>query len=121
LADTEYGIKVNSSPISLNDLNNLPIKTVNGAPVYIKDVAQVHDGFTPQTNIVRMDGKRGVMVTVTRSGKASTLDIVDGVKKALPRILSNLPEDLKVTVLGDQSIYVRASIQAVVREALIAA
>jgi multidrug efflux pump subunit AcrB len=121
LAGTEYSIKVNSSPLVLNDLNNLPIKTVNGAPVYIKDVAQVHDGFSPQTNIVRTDGKRGVMLTVTRSGKASTLDIVNGVKKALPRIMANLPEDLKVTVLGDQSIFVRASIQAVLREALIAA
>src|SRR5215467_2470635 len=121
LSDIEYSIKVNSSPLALNDLNNLPIKTVNGAPVYIKDVAQVHDGFSPQTNIVRMDGKRGVMLTVTRSGKASTLDIVEGVKKTLPRILGNLPEDLKVTVLGDQSIFGRASIQAVLREALIAA
>jgi multidrug efflux pump subunit AcrB len=121
MAETEYSIKVNSSPLALNDLNNLPIKTVNGAPVYIKDVAQVHDGFSPQTNIVRMDGKRGVMLTVTRSGKASTIDIVEGVKKTLPRILGNLPEDLKVTVLGDQSIFVRASIQAVLREALIAA
>jgi multidrug efflux pump subunit AcrB len=121
LADTEYTIKLNSSPLALDDLNNLPIKTVNGAPVYIKDVAQVHDGFSPQTNIVRTDGKRGVMLSITRSGKASTIDIVEGVKKALPRIMANLPEDLKVTVLGDQSIFVRASIQAVLREALIAA
>jgi multidrug efflux pump subunit AcrB len=121
LADTEYNIKVNSSPLALNDLNNLPIKTVNGAPVYIKDVAQVHDGFSPQTNVVRTNGTRGVMMSVTRSGKASTLDIVDGVKTALPRILANLPEDLKVTVLSDQSLFVRASIQAVLREALIAA
>jgi multidrug efflux pump subunit AcrB len=121
LADTEYSIKVNSSPLALNELNNLPIKSVNGAPVYIKDVAQVHDGFSPQTNIVRTNGTRGVMLTVTRTGKASTLDIVNGVKKALPRILANLPEDLKVTVLSDQSLFVRASIQAVLREALIAA
>jgi multidrug efflux pump subunit AcrB len=121
LAETEYSIKVNSSPLALNDLNNLPIKTVNGAPVYIKDVAQVHDGFSPQTNIVRTNGTRGVLVEVTRSGKASTIDIVNGVKKALPRIMANLPEDLKVSVLSDQSIFVRASIQAVLREALIAA
>ena len=121
LADTEYSVRVNSSPLALNDLNNLPIKTVNGAPIYIKDVAQVHDGFSPQTNVVRTNGTRGVMMSVTRSGKASTLDIVNGVKKALPRILANLPEDLKVTVLSDQSLFVRASIQAVLREALIAA
>ena len=121
LADTEYSIKVNSSPLALNDLNDLPIKTVNGAPVYIKDVAQVHDGFSPQTNIVRTNGTRGVLLTVTRNGKTSTLDIVNGVKKALPRIMANLPEDLKVTALSDQSIFVRASIQGVLREALIAA
>ena len=121
IADTEYSVKVNSSPLLLADLNNLPIKTVNGATVYMKDVAQVHDGFTPQLNIVRTNGKRGVLMTVTRNGKTSTLDIVNGVKKALPRIMANLPQDLKVTAIGDQSVFVRASIQGVLREALIAA
>ncbi len=121
LAETEYQIKVNSSPLVLDDLNNLPIRTVNGATVYIKDVAQVRDGFVVQSNIVRMNGARGVLMTVTRSGKASTLDIVDAVKKALPRILSTIPKELNVTALADQSIFVRSSIQGVVREALIAA
>jgi multidrug efflux pump subunit AcrB len=121
LAGTEYHIKVNSSPLELNDLNNLPIKTVNGAPVYIKDVAQVRDGFSVQNNIVRTNGSRGVLMTVTRTGKASTLDIVDGVQTALRKILTTLPPELKVTTLADQSIFVRASIQGVVREALIAA
>src|ERR1700758_269134 len=75
LAQTEYQIRVNSSPVALDDLNNLPIKTVNGATVYIKDVAQVHDGFNVQNNIVRMNGSRGVLLTVTRNGQASTLAI----------------------------------------------
>jgi len=119
--DTEYQIKVNSSPQVLEDLNNLPIKTVNGATVYIKDVAQVRDGFSVQGNIVRTNGTRGVLMTVSRTGKTSTLDIVNSVKTALPKILANLPQDLKVTALADQSIFVRASIPGVLREALIAA
>ena len=121
LAGTEYQIKVNSSPIVLDELNNLPIKTVNGATVYIKDVAQVRDGYSVQTNIVRTDGNRGVLLTITRTGKASTLAIVDAIKKALPRVLANVPPELKVVALADQSIFVRASIQGVLREALIAA
>jgi multidrug efflux pump subunit AcrB len=121
LAETEYHIKVNSSPLVLNDLNNLPIKTVNGAPVYIKDVAQVRDGFSVQNNIVRTNGNRGVLMTVTRTGKASTLDIVNGVQNELKKILKTLPPELNVTTLADQSIFVRSSIQGVEREALIAA
>jgi multidrug efflux pump subunit AcrB len=121
LAQTEYQVRVNSSPIALEDLNNLPIKTVNGATVYIKDVAQVHDGFQVQNNIVRTNGSRGVLMTVTRNGKASTLSIVNAVKSALPRILANVTPELKVVALADQSIFVRASIRGVVREAMIAA
>src|SRR5579859_6385191 len=121
LAGTEYLVRVNSSPILLDELNNLPIKTVNGATVYIRDVAQVHDGFTVQNNIVRTNGARGVLITITRNGKASTLSIVDAVKAALPRILSTVPPELKVDALFDQSLFVRAAIQGVVREALIAA
>ena len=121
LAKTEYQVRVNSSPVALEDLNNLPIKTVNGATVFMKDVAQVRDGFSVQTNIVRTNGSRGVLITITRSGKASTLSIVNAVKAALPRILANVPPELKVTALADQSVFVRASIQGVVREALIAA
>jgi CzcA family heavy metal efflux pump len=121
LAETEYRIRVNSSPTVLDELNNLPIKTVNGATVYIKDVAHVHDGFSVQTNIVRTNGNRGVLLTVTRNGKASTLDIVDRVKSTLPRILATVPPELKVSTLADQSVFVRASIEGVVREALIAA
>ena len=121
MGNTEYQIQVNSSPIELKALNDLPIKTVNGATVYIKDVAQVRDGFNVQNNIVRTNGSRGVLITVTRNGKASTLDIVNAVKAALPRILANVPPELKVTALADQSVFVRASIAGVLREALIAA
>src|SRR5271154_39905 len=121
IAKTEYQVRVNSSPVLLNDLNDLPIKTVNGATVYIKDVAQVHDGYSVQTNIVRTNGSRGVLITVTRNGKASTLSIVNAVKAALPGILANVTPELKVVALADQSIFVRASIQGVIREALIAA
>src|SRR5215469_6202235 len=121
LAKTEYQVRVNSSPIRLENLNNLPIKTVNGATVYIKDVAQVHDGYSVQNNIVRTNGSRGVLITVTRNGKASTLSIVNAVKAALPRILANVTPELKVTALADQSIFVRASINGVLREAMIAA
>jgi multidrug efflux pump subunit AcrB len=121
LAETEYHIRVNSSPLALDELNNLPIKTVNGAPVYIRDVAQVRDGFSVQNNIVRTNGNRGVLMTITRTGKASTLDIVNGVQGALKKILTTLPPELNVTTLADQSIFVRASIQGVEREGLIAA
>src|SRR5712671_3830513 len=121
MARTEYQVRVNSSPILLDDLNNLPIKTVNGATVYIKDVAQVHDGFQVQNNIVRTNGARGVLITITRNGQASTLSIVNAVKAALPRILANVTPQLKVVALADQSVFVRASIRGVVREALIAA
>src|SRR3954464_15148619 len=121
LADTEYQIKVNSSPTVLEELNNLPVRTVNGATVYIKDVAQVRDGFQVQNNIVRTNGSRGVLITITRNGNASTLAIVNAVKAALPRILANVPPELKVTPLADQSVFVRASIWGVIREAAIAA
>src|SRR5215471_12675320 len=121
LGATEYQVLVNSSPIEMNDLNDLPIKTVNGATVYIKDVAQVHDGFSVQNNIVRTNGNRGVLITITRNGNASTLGIVNAVKAALPRILANVTPELKVTALADQSVFVRASIAGVIREAAIAA
>jgi multidrug efflux pump subunit AcrB len=121
MGNTEYQVQVNSSPTELKALNDLPIKTVNGATVYIKDVAQVRDGFNVQNNIVRTNGSRGVLITITRNGQASTLGIVNAVKAALPRILANVPPELKVTALADQSVFVRASIAGVLREALIAA
>jgi multidrug efflux pump subunit AcrB len=121
VGDTEYSVRVNSSPEILNDLNYLPVKTVNGATVYLKDVATVRDGFSVQTNIVRTNGTRGVLLTILRNGQASTLDIVNKVKAALPRIEAAMPPGLKVRQLFDQSLFVRASINGVVREAAMAA
>jgi len=121
LADTEYQIRLNSSPTTIAGLNNIPIKTVNGATVYIKDVAQIRDGYAVQTNIVRTNGNRGALITIMRNGQASTLDVVEGVKKQLPKILAGLPKELKVTQLFDQSIFVKAAVTGVVREALLAA
>jgi multidrug efflux pump subunit AcrB len=119
-AGTEYPVRLNSSPTVISDFNNLPIKTVNGATIYMKDVATVHDGFVPQGNIVRTNGSRGVLLTVTRNGRASTLAIVNAVKDALPRIMETVTQDLKLSVFGDQSLFVRSAIRGVVRETLIA-
>ena len=117
----DYQIKVNSSPRVLDELNDMPIRVVNGATVYIKDVAQVRDGYAVQTSIVRTNGTRGTLMTVLRNGRASTLSIVNAVKARLPGILAGLPPELHVRQLFDQSLFVRASINGVVREAAIAA
>ena len=119
--DRDYQIKLNSSPRILDQLNDLPVKVVNNAVVYMRDVAQVRDGASIQTGIVRVNGVRGALMTVLRNGRASTLSIVNDVKHALPKILAGLPRELKVRELADQSIFVRASIQGVLREALMAA
>jgi len=121
VGDREYLVRVNSSPEIVQALNDLPVRTVNNATVYLKDVGQVHDGFAVQSNIVRENGARVSLLTVLKNGNASTLDIVKGVKKALPRILKTLPEDLHITTLLDQSLFVSAAVEGVVREALTAA
>ncbi len=121
VGDTEYAVRLNSSPELMSDLNNLPLKTVNGATVYLKDVATVRDGFSVQQNIVRTNGTRGALLTILRNGQASTLDIVNKVKAQLPRIEAAMPAELKIRQLFDQSLFVRASINGVVREAAIAA
>src|SRR6202522_454414 len=121
VGDTEYAVRLNSSPEILSDLNNLPVKTVNGATVYLKDVATVRDGFSVQTNIVRTNGTRGVLLTILRNGQASTLDIVNKVKAALPRIEAAPPPALKISQLFDQSVFVAAAISGVVKEAAAAA
>jgi len=121
IGNIDYQIKVNSSPKALSELNDLPIRVVNGATVYIKDVAQVRDGYAVQTSIVRTNGTRGTLMTVLRNGRASTLSIVNAVKARLPQILAGLPRDLHVRQLFDQSLFVRAAINGVVREAAIAA
>ena len=121
IGDKDYQVKINSSPRVLTYMNDMPIKVVNGATVYLRDVAQVHDGYAVQTNIVRTNGIRGALLTVLRNGQASTLAVVNNVKRALPKILAGLPPALQVRQLFDQSIFVRAAINGVVREAVTAA
>jgi multidrug efflux pump subunit AcrB len=121
IGQDEYDIHINSSPVTLAGVANLPVRQVNGTTIYIHDVATVSDGSIPQTNIVRQDGHRGVLVTVLKSGNASTLSVVGGIRALLPRIASTVSPDLRMKPIGDQSIFVRASINGVVREAVIAA
>jgi multidrug efflux pump subunit AcrB len=122
IGNTEYDVRFNSAPTTLAGIANLPIKQVNGATVYIKDVAGVADGSTPQTNIVRQDGHRGVLLTVLKSGSASTLSVVQGILDILPRVkaIANQP-NLKITPIGNQAIFVKASVDGVIREGVIAA
>ncbi len=117
----EYTVALNSSPRAIAELNDLPVKRTGGTIVYVHDVAYVHDGSPPQTNIVRMDGDRAVMMTIQKAGSASTLDIIAGVKAILPRIEASLPPGVHVLLLGDQSVFVKAAVSGVVREGAIAA
>jgi multidrug efflux pump subunit AcrB len=121
IGDREYNVRLNSSPELLQTLNDLPIKQVNNATVYIRDVAHVRDGFAVQTNIVAQNRVRSALLTVLKSASASTLDIISRVKAALPRIKATLPPELDITQLFDQSIFVRAAINGVVKEGVIAA
>jgi multidrug efflux pump subunit AcrB len=117
----EYTINVNSAPSTISALGDLPIKSVGGAMVYMHDVAQVHDGNAVQTNIVHVDGNRSVLLSVFKNGTTSTLDIVSGIKKMLEVIKPSLPDNLETKPIGDQSVFVRASIDGVLREGVIAA
>ena len=117
----EYDVDMNYSPKRIEEISEFPIKVVNSTPVYVRDVANVRNGFSPQTNIIRRDGQRGVLVSVLKAGSASTLDVVQGIKDLLPRVAATLPPALKIQPLADQSIFVRAAITGVVREAVIAA
>src|SRR3954463_12461146 len=117
----EYPIVLNASPDLLGQLEAIPVKVVNGTTVYVRDVAHVRDGYSPQTNIVHVEGQRSVLMSILKQGSASTLDVVKRVREMLPTTLARLPKELKVALLFDQSIFVRASIEGVVKEALIAA
>jgi multidrug efflux pump subunit AcrB len=121
IGDYEYTINLNNAPSKISDLADLPIKNVNGAMVYMHDVANVHNGNAVQTNVVHVDGNRSVLMSVFKSGSTSTLDIVSGIKKMLQLIKPSLPDALEIKPIGDQSIFVRASIQGVIREGVIAA
>jgi len=117
----DYQVETNSAPSSIAALNNLPIKTVNGATTYIRDIGNVRDGFPPQTNIVRVDGQRASLMTIQKTGNASTLQIISDVRAQLPLVAAQLPPALKMQPIADQSVFVRGAISGVVREALIAA
>jgi multidrug efflux pump subunit AcrB len=117
----EYVVRLNNSPTMVSSLNDLPVKTVNGATVLVRDVAHVRDGSAIQTNVVRVDGKPAVLLSILKNGSASTLTVVNAVKARLPRIRATLPENVKLDLLLDQSVFVRAAVSGVVREAVIAA
>jgi multidrug efflux pump subunit AcrB len=120
IGSLEYFIKLNASPTQIEDLNNLPIHARNGNVTYIRDVAHVRDGYSPQTSMVRLEGRRAVLMSVLKTGKASTIDIINSINEKLPQIRASLPAELKIEPLSDQSVFVRAAISGVVREALIA-
>jgi len=117
----DYAVETNSAPTVIDDLNDLPIKAVNGAVIYIRDVAHVRDGNAPQINVVRVDGRRAILMSIMKTGSASTLDIIAGVRAKLESVKGQLPPQLRINALSDQSIFVRGAVNGVVREAIIAA
>ena len=117
----EYTIQLNNAPSDISALGDLPIKAVNGGMVYIRDVAQVRDGNSPQTNIVHVDGTRSVLLSILKNGAVSTLAIIQGIKDKLAEIKPGLPDALKITLLGDQSVFVRNAVTNVVHEGILAA
>ncbi|APA84867.1 efflux RND transporter permease subunit [Paraburkholderia sprentiae WSM5005] len=117
----QYNVKLNNSPVDLEELNALPVKVDGDATIYIRDVAHVRDGYPPQTNIVRVDGRRAVLMSILKNGSASTLDIISGVKAKLPLVEASLPPQLKLVTMGDQSKFVKGAVSGVVREGVIAA
>ncbi|MGO4377144.1 efflux RND transporter permease subunit [Pseudoduganella sp. RAF19] len=122
IGGTEYNVKLNASPRTIEELNNLPVRAApNGNVTYVRDVANVHDGAAPQTNVVRVDGKRAALMSVLKTGNASTLDIIDGIRDRLPGIQAGMPSSLHVAAIGDQSLFVRAAVSGVIREGVVAA
>src|SRR6202142_2045582 len=121
IGNYEYQVDLNAAPQTVQELNDLPIKTVNNSTIYIRDVAHVRNGYPPQTNMVRVDGQRSVLMVILKTGDASTLDIGSNVKQMLPALAAGLPPQLKIKPVSDQSLYVKASISGVVREGVIAA
>jgi len=117
----QYNVRLNNAPGSIDELNNLPVKVVNGATIYMRDVAHVRDGSAPQTNVVHVDGSRSVVMTILKNGSTSTLAIVQGIKDGLPAIQATLPDSLKIVPIGDQSLFVKAAVEGVVKEGAIAA
>src|SRR5712671_5032758 len=121
MGSTEYNVELNGSTDTIAAINNFPIRTSHGTTIFVRDIANVSDGFSPQINVVRMDGQRGVLMVIYKNGAASTLDVVSQVYSKLPQIASLLPPQMQITPLFDQSIFVRAAVQGVIREGLVAA
>ena len=117
----DWNVALNVSPVLLDRINDLPAKKVNGTVIAVRDVAYVHEGSPPQTNLVRVNGSRAVLMTILKAGAASTLNVIDGVKSLLPRVQESLPAGLNVHAVGDQSVFVKAAIFGVLREAVLAA
>src|SRR5207247_4365499 len=121
IGEFEYDVAMNASPRTVAELNGLTGKVVGNSTICLRDVAHVRDAFAPQTNVVRQDGRRGTLVTILKTGSASTLDVVRGIRNLLPRVIPTLPPELKIQPLADQSVLVRAAVSGVIREAVIAA
>jgi CzcA family heavy metal efflux pump len=121
ISEFEYDVRMNGTTRTVQQINDLPIKTVGNATIYMRDVATVSDGFAPQTNVARKDGQRGVLVSILKAGNASTISVVNGIRDMLPRVAQTLPPELKVQPLADQSIFVKAAVTGVIQEAVIAA
>ncbi len=121
ISQFEYDVRTNATARTIAQFNDLPIKTIGNATIYLRDVATVSDGFAPQTNVVRQNGQRGVLVTILKAGNASTIDVVNGIRQMLPRVAQTLPPQLKIQPVADQSIFVKAAVEGVIREAVIAA
>jgi CzcA family heavy metal efflux pump len=121
IGQSEYDVRTNGTPRTVEELANIPLKQVSGTTIYLRDVASVSDGFQVQSNVVRQDGRRGVLISVLKNGNASTLDVVKGIRSLLPRVASTVPPELKMKPLSDQSVFVRGAVEGVIREAVIAA
>ena len=121
LGKFDWNVALNASPVLLERINDLPVKKINGTIIYVHDVAYVHPGSPPQTNLVRVNGSRAVLMTILKAGSASTLSVIDGIKSLLPRVEESLPASLNLRAVGDQSIFVKAAVFGVIREAALAA
>jgi multidrug efflux pump subunit AcrB len=121
IGNIEYDVRLNSSPLRPEELNDVPIRTVNGTVVFVRDVANVHDGGSVQTNLVRVAGRHAILMSVLKGGSASTLQVIDRIKERLPNVRRQAPESLQVRLIGDQSLFVRAAVSGVIREGVIAA
>jgi CzcA family heavy metal efflux pump len=121
IGQSEYDVRTNGTPRTVEELAGIPLKQVNGTTIFLRDVASVSDGYQVQTNIVRQDGRRGVLISVLKNGNSSTLDVVKGVRLLLPRVATTISSDIKITALSDQSVFVRGAVQGVIREAILAA